>query len=181
MKAYRLLIASSILLLAAAFVIAGDKPESTPPPKTEQVAPATINWVSFDEGLKRAEAEKKNMLVDLTASWCGWCKKMEKEAFADTSVIRNINANYIPIKVWGDSEKILDIKGYKISEKDLATTQFGVQGFPTFFVLCPDARGIKRFVGYRQTDAFIAELDQVAGFNCDSAKTADQQKTPPGK
>ena len=180
MKMYRLVLASFLLMLAAAVVFAGEQQPSTPAPKTDTPAVATINWVPFDEGLKRAEAEKKNILVDLTASWCGWCKKMEKEAFADTTIIKTINANYIPVKVWGDSDKLLDIKGYKISEKDLATGSFGVQGYPTFFVLCPDARGIKRFVGYRPADAFMEELSQVIGFNCDSAKAADEKKTNPG-
>jgi thioredoxin-related protein len=151
-------------------------------PKTDSAKSAVISWVSFDEGLKRAEAEKKNLLVDLTASWCGWCKKMERETFSDTSVINTINANYIPVKVWGDSDKMLDIKGYKISEKDLATSVFGVQGYPTFYVICSDGQKLlHKVIGYRPTDAFKTEIGRTIGINCDTLKTPEQKPMTPGK
>lgn len=141
------------------------------PPKADSSKVATIEWVPFDEGLKRAESQKKAMLLDFTASWCGWCKKMEKETFSDTSVVNLVNKNFVAVRVWGDSEKLLDIKGYKISEKDLAVSQFGIQGYPSFYFLCPDGLGYKRVVGYRAADAFKSELTQSIGFNCDSLKT----------
>ena len=185
MKLYRPALILIFLMLAAAFAVAGTSekvPDSKATPKADSPKAATIGWVSFDEGLKRAEAEKKNLLVDLTASWCGWCKKMEKETFADSSVINTINANYIPVKIWGDSDKLLDIKGYKISEKDLATSVFGVQGYPTFYVICADGEKLlNKVIGYRPTDAFKAEISRTIGINCDTLQAPEQQPAQPGK
>lgn len=185
MKLYRSALALIFLMLAAAFVVAGTSekaPDSKAASKADSTKTTAIRWVSFDEGLKRAEAEKKNLLVDLTASWCGWCKKMEKETFADTSVINTINTNYIPVKVWGDSDKLLDIKGYKISEKDLATSVFGVQGYPTFYVICADGEKLlNKVIGYRPTDAFKAEIARTIGVNCDTLQASEQPPARPGK
>jgi thioredoxin-related protein len=33
----------------------------------------------LDKAYKQATAENKNVFVKYSASWCGWCKKMDKQ------------------------------------------------------------------------------------------------------
>lgn len=124
---------------------------------------AKINWLSFDKGLIALEADTsgKHMFVDITASWCGWCKKMEREAFSDSTVISMLNNNFIPVKVWGDSDNILDIEGYRISERKLAKSEFKVSGYPCFYFLTPDKTKVGPLRGYQKTDKLLKALDWV--------------------
>jgi len=140
----------------------------TPAKPADSITSGEIKWIPFDEGLAKAKAEGKNIFVDLTASWCGWCKKMEKETFTQPEVVKMVNENFVPVKVWGDSDKELVIEGYKITERNLATSAFGVTGFPTFFFLCPNGKAYNRLIGYRVKDALMKELTVAQTINCDT-------------
>ncbi|MEW6051191.1 MAG: DUF255 domain-containing protein [Candidatus Zixiibacteriota bacterium] len=159
---------------------AGAQTSAKPP---DSAKGAEIKWIPFDEGLARAKNEGKHIFVDITASWCGWCKKMEKETFNQPEVVKMVNENFVPVKVWGDSDKEFMIEGYKISERNLATSAFGVTGFPTFFFLCPDGKAYNRLIGYRVKDALMKELTFARTIDCDtlearqSSGAADQKGT----
>lgn len=122
-----------------------------------------INWLSFDKGLAALEADSsgKHMFVDITASWCGWCKKMDREAFSDSAVISFVNQNFIPVKVWGDSDNILEIEGYRVSEKNLAKGEFNASGYPCFYFLTPEKAKVGPLRGYQKTDRMMEALDWV--------------------
>lgn len=123
--------------------------------------PEKILWLNYAEGMKAAEDSDKQILIDFTASWCGWCKKMEATTFKDDSVINMVNEHFIPIKVWGDSKKQLDVDGYKITEESLAKNKYAVSGYPTFYFLEADGEPIGKQPGYLQTAQFIEMLSYV--------------------
>lgn len=141
---------------------------TTPAKPADSAASGEIKWIPFDEGLAKAKAEGKKIFVDLTASWCGWCKKMDKETFNQPEVVRMVNENFVPVKVWGDSDKEMVIEGYKITERNLATSAFGVTGFPTFFFLCPNGKAYNKLIGYRAKEALVKELTMAQTINCDT-------------
>ena len=62
-------------------------------------APA-IEWrgwsrAAFDE----ARAKRRLVLLDVTAGWCHWCRVMAEESYADSAVVAQINASFVPIRV----------------------------------------------------------------------------------
>jgi hypothetical protein len=81
---YRLLGLCLLLSTAAGFA-------QVPDPGSEGKIP--LQWLKdLPTALKKAEAEKKPVLIDITTDWCGWSKKMERETFADTAVQKELRS-----------------------------------------------------------------------------------------
>ena len=184
MKIPKLYVAAIVILIGAA-LMAASQPETkkaTPVAATKAsdttkvVAADKINWMSYDKGAAEAKKANKHMFVDFTASWCGWCKKMEKETFSQPEVIAMLNNNFIPIKVWGDSESQLNIDGYKISEKEFAGSR-GVQGYPTFVFESPTREAITGFSGYRDAPTLMNYLTQVKKYIDTASASAPKTAT----
>jgi thioredoxin-related protein len=123
--------------------------------KAAQIDTTKINWLSYDKGLEEAKKSGKHIVIDFTAKWCGYCKKMEKETFSNPEVIKFMNANYVNIRVDGDSQTELNVNGYKITESNLARAEYQVTGYPTFWFLKPNADRIAPIPGYVPTDRFL--------------------------
>jgi hypothetical protein len=59
-----------------------------------------ILWRGWSkEAFDEAAAQKKLIILDLTASWCHWCHVMDSTSYSDSDVIRLVNENFIPIRV----------------------------------------------------------------------------------
>jgi thioredoxin-related protein len=140
-----------------------------------------IHWVSYDKGVALQKGTTKHLFVDFTTTWCGWCKKMEAETFSDPAVIQFVNKNFVPVKVWGDQDSILDIDGYKITQQQL-TQSFSVSGYPTFWFENPKREKIGPLPGYRSKDDLMSALSFVAECKYDTTKNK-QNSAPqnPGK
>ena len=83
--------------------------------------------LSHDKGLEVAKAEGKLLFVDFYATWCGWCKRMDRDLFPQKNVGDFMNKQFVCIKL--DAEKAEE--GAPYMEK------YGVKGFPTYVILDP--------------------------------------------
>jgi thioredoxin-related protein len=153
----------------SAKVVSTDQPAGT--------AGEKIHWVSFDKGVQLQKGTTKHLFVDFTATWCGWCKKMEAEAFSDPDVIQYVNANFVPVKVWGDQDSILNIDGYKVSQKDLTQGEFQVTGFPTFWFVSPKKEKLGPVPGYQTKNQLMNILPMIAEYRYDSTRTKQDSTT----
>jgi thiol:disulfide interchange protein len=131
----------------------GDAAKMGEPTKTTESAPKAaagtsdgISWVGYEEALKRARSEKKLMMVDFTAEWCSWCKKLEKDVYTKPDVRAKID-QFIPVLV--DVDK----------QQDLAK-QYGVEGMPYIAVVDADGNVLADQKGYCEAPAFAAFLDK---------------------
>jgi thiol-disulfide isomerase/thioredoxin len=102
----------------------------------------TLSWESnFDVAMKRAVAEKKPVMVMMTATWCGWCKKLEKDTLDDPWV-KHFLSNFVIVQAYEDK---------KVEKK------YGQNGYPTLVFIDFDGVEVHRIVGYKQTVPFLAD------------------------
>jgi thiol-disulfide isomerase/thioredoxin len=116
-------------------------------PKTGELA-----WEKdYASALKKAGAEKKPIMVMMTATWCGHCKMLEKETLNDPW-IRHFLSKFVIVQVFED--------------KDIEKT-YGLNGYPTLVFTDSKGKEGHRTVGYQGVVPFagvcaiaFAKLDQ---------------------
>lgn len=106
-----------------------------------------INFVSdsLPAVLEQAHHTNKIVFIDITTSWCGPCKWMEKHVFSDTAVAAFFNNQFICKKI--DAE---------LGEGITIASTYSVYTFPTFLFLDSTGQEIHRVIGSRNCDQFIA-------------------------
>ena len=125
--------------------------------------------LSFDEGLKAAKKEHKMVIVDIYTDWCGWCKKMDREAYNDAGIKKIINDNFIYVKLNAEGNGVNSYMGKSYTDGELAE-YFQVTGYPTTVFL--DSKGkiiefdydktkMYNLPGYYETKDFKKVLEYI--------------------
>jgi len=87
------------LLLAVWFGVGLFRPAWGPLRSLEdETALDPIRWMSHDEGLAKARAEKRPAFLDFTAKWCSSCKVMDRTVIHHAEVLPELE-RFVPIKV----------------------------------------------------------------------------------
>lgn len=68
----------------------------------------TVNWISFEQLSDSLTHNPKKVILFFHTDWCAYCKKMQREAFTNESVVRIINEEYYAIKL--DAESVDTIR-----------------------------------------------------------------------
>jgi len=113
-----------------------------------------LQWLSFDKGLAEAQKSDKKILVDVYTDWCGWCKRMDRDVYANDKVASYLMQQYVLVKVNAESSEELHYKGKTYSEMGLAQG-FKVTGYPTILFLDPNGNHITSLPGYVKADEFL--------------------------
>ena len=102
---------------------------------------------SWQEAVDAAKSEQKFLFLDAYTDWCGWCKVMDRNTFADSSVAAFMNQHFVSVKIEME-------RGFGI---DVAM-RYRISGFPSFLVFTPDGRLVYRMFGYQPPADFLPEL-----------------------
>lgn len=120
-------------------------------------AAAASDWRSSAGGYNQAIFEQTHdkvpLIVYFRTDWCGFCKALDAEVFANEKVQAYLEG-FALVKVNPDSST---------ANKELAK-QFGVTGYPSVFVVRAGEKPVKVSVsGDKGADAFIATVRKAAG------------------
>ena len=101
------------------------------------------NQVNFIKGtwadaVTQSKQTGKPIFLDCYTTWCGPCKRMDKEAFVNKAVAKFYNNKFISIKVDMETEE-----GKLLKEK------YNVQAYPTLLYIDGDEQLLHRGSGYR--------------------------------
>lgn len=116
-------------------------------------------WIAISEAQKLAAESDKLIFVDVYEIGCKYCRAMDREVFPDSTVRQVMDANYIPVRLNGNSTEIISFSGKEYSSKEFAQNK-GAFVFPTSLILDTQGNVIKRRTGYMGVDEFRQFLYQ---------------------
>jgi thioredoxin 1 len=101
--------------------------------------------ISFQEALKLAKKEKKNIFLDAYASWCRPCKMLKNNIFTKQHVGEFYNKNFINLAI--DMEQ---------GEGPQLARKYRVQAYPTLLYINENGEVIGNSVGYIEDEELIS-------------------------
>lgn len=114
-----------------------------------------LPWQKYsDELLAKALADKKPILIDFWADWCGACHEMEERTFPDAR-IQAAGMKFTLLKV-DATEDSLELAALK--------QKYGVLGLPTmiFYDRSGKVRSELTVTGFEEADSFVEKMNKVA-------------------
>lgn len=84
--------------------------------------------------MQRAQAEHKNILMDVGGNWCGWCLVLEETLHGDAELSALLERNYVVLHVnWSkENENAKFLRKYPEPK-----------GYPSWYVLSPEGKLLK--------------------------------------
>lgn len=91
-------------------------------------------------------AAPKLRLIYVSSAKCLFCDRMKRQTFAHPRVAERLSRDFVFVEASG---------------KD-AVGRYAVKAYPTYLIVAPDGKEVRRSSGYRNADEFLAWLDQPA-------------------
>lgn len=129
-----------------------------------------LKWYDWNNGYAKGMKEKKIILVDAYTDWCGWCKRMDRDTYANAEVIKKLNKHFIPIKFNPEvtASYLIDTSTYSNRQLHGMLSNGQATGYPTTYFILPTQNKLFAVPGYEGPEKFMATLDRMlkeAGIN----------------
>ncbi len=97
------------------------------------IQPATLKWAEFSFDKLEEFKKAKGTVVFLRADWCATCVFIEREAYADTELLKVIKKLDIPLMIVDMTDPdVADNEGMQLAE------QLGIKVVPTLLFYSPN-------------------------------------------
>lgn len=124
-----------------------------------QRAAAQIKFIdykttSYEEVLRKAQAEKKNIYVDIWTPWCGVCKMMDRWVFPRKDVGDYFNTHFVNLSFDAENPRWVEV-----------ARNFNATAFPTMLILNPQGEVIMNIdnLGVPQPSDTTSAKSEVGG------------------
>ncbi|HYP69213.1 MAG TPA: DUF255 domain-containing protein [Thiobacillaceae bacterium] len=132
----------ALLIIMFPVLAWGDPPEGYP-------------FVSYDRGLKAAQASGKPIFLYFGRYGCAWCAHTNKETFSNAALRKLYIDHYVLVYVDAESYKRLTLPtGERISEAELGA-RFKAFATPLFVYLTPQGKEIFKAPGFKTVQDFL--------------------------
>ena len=142
--------------------------------------PGEIQWREWsDETFAQAQREDKPVLLDISAVWCHWCHRMDRDTYSDPEIRRLVGELYIPVRVENDARP-------DINER------YNQGGWPTTAFLTPTGEVIygATYLPPDQMKRVLVEVNRAYALNKDqllqqiagikARRPSEARPAPPG-
>jgi thiol:disulfide interchange protein len=145
----------ALIVAASAAGVSAQAPApvvNPPDPATVVRAAAPIAWVGSFELAKRSAATNQVIVVDVSTSWCTWCRYMESKVYPDAAV-RELASGNVFVRI--DPKDHAEGEAFAKKEK--------VKAYPTIFVFSSGGKLLRKQVGAFDTgNSFVAWIREAA-------------------
>jgi thioredoxin len=111
--------------------------------------PGAFQKLDYDKAVARARSDKKIVMIDFYADWCGPCKLLDQKTFSEEKVQKFLTDKTVAIKVNTDDNP-------KLAEK------YKVNAIPCLVFIDGEGKEVGRLVGFRAADKFLEEAEKFA-------------------
>lgn len=151
-SAARLCVLATVVVAAAAVSMVVLTPAADADNKTGNslIAANDLLWATdLNTGLAQAKG-KKYVLADIYTDWCGWCKRLDRDTFANPQMMAYLNTKFVCVKVNAEHPN-----GQPVA------TKYKVKGFPCALVFDPAGKIIGKLSGYFKPDDYRQALEDL--------------------
>jgi YHS domain-containing protein len=156
------------MMLTVCFLASPEMDVESGMPKTElqqqiETPKATDHWLeSYDDARQLAAKNKLPLLLHFDATWCGACRRMERDVLQRKQVIELLGKAAIGVRIDSDRHRKL-------------IAEFKISTLPTEVVVLPDGSIGGRYVGAVSLDKYVARLKSISGKNQQVVATQEPQ------
>lgn len=123
-----------------------------------------IKWMDFNAGYSLAKKKGKIMLVDVYTEWCGWCKRMDRDAYAKPEIAEIVGKDFIAIKFNPEVEGVtytFEGKNYTGAQLAGVISNNQLSGYPTTIFINPKVKKTEIVVGYKNAEQLRPILEDL--------------------
>lgn len=108
----------------------------------------SISWhTDVQEAVTAARESRRPILVFVTAEGCGYCHKMERQTWADPSVVGAVARDYVPLRLDAEVHPGL-------------VQRLRIEAFPTVLLFTPDGRLDRGHRGFLASQGMLRLLEK---------------------
>lgn len=157
----------ALILVGGTYYAARNKAQANPPAET-----AEVKWYSLEEAQKLSDENPRKIFLDISTSWCGWCKVMDANTFKNPTIAKYMNDNYYCVHFDAETRDTVTFNGQKFANRgpagqrsanDFAVTVLqGRLSYPSFAFISKDRQKFTIMQGYMPPEQFEPYLHYYA-------------------
>lgn len=129
-----------------------------------------VEWMHFEDLVNFDNAEGKKYIVDVYTTWCGWCKVMDKQTFADADFQTFIADKYHLVKFDAEQKEPISFKKKKYEWQEGGRKGVNALAlellenrlsYPSLVFLDENMNKIKVSPGFKKPEQLISELEKL--------------------